>query len=940
KPQGVPRRGRRGICAFFRRARKLFRRSGEPAPSAPQAEPEPVPGPSGLQSSVKAVEADSEHSDTAVPHHEASREVPRRGRRGFCAFCKRARKFFRRSREPAPSQAEPEPVPGPSGLPPSKSIEEAGSEQASESAAVSDYEASRGNLKAIYAFQERLAEGSFGVVYKATRGSDWLEVAIKRVSSPGKDYIVVPDHTVPLYREVALMVKLRRSPVCPYVMEMFEWFDTGDSLYMVMEFPQQFVSLKEFIHEDQGFLAYFHCRPIMRQLVQAVQHCISRGIFHNNINLQNILVNDVDRVPMIKLIGFDSARLVDEDGFDSRTYDGAPQFQPPEALGRLKYHAVPTNVWFLGIILLVLKTSELPFRSVKDVFIGTIRGLAGVLSHCLRRRPEERPTLEELSQHRWITWQVKGHWSRSTVANGQHGALGFTERSLRVVMSFSGFLLCSKDMDWRARKLFRRSGEPAPSAPQAEPEPVPGPSGLQSSVKAVEADSEHSDTAVPHHEASRDEAGEESVLSSGEHKGFSGDQESLLLFLLPLLLKQNPSRSPDHLGSRVQRMQWQPVQNVQTLQSRMMELAEEFPDEAGEGSVLSSGEHKGFSGDQESLLLFLLPLLLKQNLSRSQDHLGSRGQRIQGQPVLNGLLPSQMTTERLKWFPDEARDKSLHSSGEKLEHFGDQENQKLSQSQGHLDSKVQRTQRRLAQLQTLQSLIMSLAEVAVKSVSNPPADSYIFVPDHPKPLYGEVALLVMLRRPPVCPYVIKMLDWFDMGGSLSIVMEYPESCMSLKEFIRKKIGLPISNGYIIMRQLIKAVQFCLHRRVFHNDINLQNILVYVKPVPKIKLIGFNSARLLDEDGYDASTYNGDPRYMPPEVFAMRRYHAVPTSVWFMGIIYYAILKGQLPFHSIKEIFFGPIQYLPSMSSRCEYLLKMCLRPRADMRPTLEELLEH
>ncbi|TRY85415.1 hypothetical protein DNTS_016099, partial [Danionella cerebrum] len=847
KPQGVPRRGRRGICAFFRRARKLFRRSGEPAPSAPQAEPEPVPGPSGLQSSVKAVEADSEHSDTAVPHHEASREVPRRGRRGFCAFCKRARKFFRRSREPAPSQAEPEPVPGPSGLPPSKSIEEAGSEQASESAAVSDYEASRGNLKAIYAFQERLAEGSFGVVYKATRGSDWLEVAIKRVSSPGKDYIVVPDHTVPLYREVALMVKLRRSPVCPYVMEMFEWFDTGDSLYMVMEFPQQFVSLKEFIHEDQGFLAYFHCRPIMRQLVQAVQHCISRGIFHNNINLQNILVNDVDRVPMIKLIGFDSARLVDEDGFDSRTYDGAPQFQPPEALGRLKYHAVPTNVWFLGIILLVLKTSELPFRSVKDVFIGTIRGLAGVLSHCLRRRPEERPTLEELSQHRWITWQVKGHWSRSTVANGQHGALGFTERSLRVVMSFSGFLLCSKDMDWRARKLFRRSGEPAPSAPQAEPEPVPGPSGLQSSVKAVEADSEHSDTAVPHHEASR---------------------------------------------------------------------------------------------DQESLLLFLLPLLLKQNLSRSQDHLGSRGQRIQGQPVLNGLLPSQMTTERLKWFPDEARDKSLHSSGEKLEHFGDQENQKLSQSQGHLDSKVQRTQRRLAQLQTLQSLIMSLAEVAVKSVSNPPADSYIFVPDHPKPLYGEVALLVMLRRPPVCPYVIKMLDWFDMGGSLSIVMEYPESCMSLKEFIRKKIGLPISNGYIIMRQLIKAVQFCLHRRVFHNDINLQNILVYVKPVPKIKLIGFNSARLLDEDGYDASTYNGDPRYMPPEVFAMRRYHAVPTSVWFMGIIYYAILKGQLPFHSIKEIFFGPIQYLPSMSSRCEYLLKMCLRPRADMRPTLEELLEH
>ncbi|TRZ04401.1 hypothetical protein DNTS_001733, partial [Danionella cerebrum] len=52
--QGGSRGGRRGICAFFRRATKIFRRSGEPVP-APQAEADPVPGPSGLQGSVNAV---------------------------------------------------------------------------------------------------------------------------------------------------------------------------------------------------------------------------------------------------------------------------------------------------------------------------------------------------------------------------------------------------------------------------------------------------------------------------------------------------------------------------------------------------------------------------------------------------------------------------------------------------------------------------------------------------------------------------------------------------------------------------------------------------------------------------------------------------------------------------------------------------------------------
>ncbi|TRY58555.1 hypothetical protein DNTS_021862 [Danionella cerebrum] len=68
--QGGSRGGRRGICAFFRRARKIFRRSGEPVP-APQAEADPVPGPSGLQGSVNAV-ADPA-PNTAVPEDEASR---------------------------------------------------------------------------------------------------------------------------------------------------------------------------------------------------------------------------------------------------------------------------------------------------------------------------------------------------------------------------------------------------------------------------------------------------------------------------------------------------------------------------------------------------------------------------------------------------------------------------------------------------------------------------------------------------------------------------------------------------------------------------------------------------------------------------------------------------------------------------------------------------
>ncbi|TRY59371.1 hypothetical protein DNTS_013992, partial [Danionella cerebrum] len=589
-----------------RRARKIFRRSGEPVP-APQAEADPVPGPSGLQGSVNAV-ADPA-PDTAVPEDEASRGGSRRSRRGICSFFRRARMFFRRSGEPAgpiglqrsvntvpdeessrrvarrgrrhlctllrremfrrvrkifrrsgtpAPQPEPDRVPGPSGLQSSENIEAAGTEL------VSDYSARRGNVSDIYEFKELLVNGSFGMVYKATQGSD-RTVAIKSGPRPASDsYIVVPDHPEPLYREVAMMVMLHRPPISHFVIQMYEWFDGGDSLSMVMEYPQPCMSLKEFIDQENGVSITIAC-ILMRQLVSAVEHCISRGVFHNDINLRNILVN-VDFIPMSKLIDFSTARLVDEDGYDSRTYDGAPRFQPPEALELVKYHAVPTNVWFLGIILATMLTGHLPFRLVKDIFIRPISGLGSInprcqdlIRKCLERRPENRPTLEEIRLHPWMIPRV----------------------------------------------------------------------------------------------------------------------------------------------------------------------------------------------------------------------------------------------------------------------------------------------------------FFTLKAVAIKSGPRPASDSYIVVPDHPEPLYREVAMMVKLCRSPVCPNVIQMYEWFDGGDTLSMVMEYPQPCMSLKEFIDIENGLTANITRLIMGQLVNAVQHCISRGVFHNDINLRNILVNIDLIPKIKLMDFSSARLVDEDGYDSRTYDGE-----------------------------------------------------------------------------------
>ncbi|TRY88340.1 hypothetical protein DNTS_025299 [Danionella cerebrum] len=820
----------------------MFRRSRETAP-ATEAEPEPLPGPSGLQNSVAA--GVDPASDAAAPDDEGSRGVPRRGRGLFSNFLRRARKMFK-SGEPAPApQAEPEAVPGTSGL---QSLLNA-------DISASKFAASRGNPKAIYGFQETLAKGSFGVVQKAIRGSDWTEVVIKSGSKPVNDsYIVVPGHPKPLYREVALLVMLRRRPVCPYLIEMYEWFDRGDSLSIVLEYPQPCVSLKEFISVEKGVsedIAYI----IMRQLVKAVIYCIKRKIFYQDINPRNVLVNTRNPKPKVKLIDFSSARLLDNNGYDSRTYTGAVHFQPPEAFGMPRYHAIPTNVWSLGILLFTMLMGRPPFLLVKDVFAGQYwvppsldDRCKDLIGKCLKRRPEERLTLQQISRHRWMSSLYRWVLQQS-VPHHPHGKCDITvvsdspqprrsesisradpdsdhtdtnkrshaqAASGRGKRGFSAFFR-------RARKMFRRSRETAP-ATEAEPEPLPGPSGLQNSVAAGVDPA--SDAAAPDDEGSR-----------GIPRRGRGLFSNFLRRARKMFKSGEPAPAPQ--------AEPEAVPGTSGLQSLLN------ADISASKFAASRGNPKAIYGFQETLAK------------------GSFG------VVQKAIRGSDWT------------------------------------------------------------------EVVIKSGSKPVNDSYIVVPGHPKPLYREVALLVLLRRRPVCPYLIEMYEWFDRGDSLSIVLEYPQPCVSLKEFISVEKGVSEDIAYIIMRQLVKAVIYCIKRKIFYQDINPRNVLVNTRnPKPKVKLIDFSSARLLDNNGYDSRTYTGAVHFQPPEAFGMPRYHAIPTNVWSLGILLFTMLMGRPPFLLVKDVFAGQYWVPPSLDDRCKDLIRKCLKRRPEERLTLQQISRH
>src|SRR5262249_48344562 len=106
----------------------------------------------------------------------------------------------------------------------------------------------------------------------------------------------------------------------------------------------------------------------------------------------------------------------------------------------------------------------------------------------------------------------------------------------------------------------------------------------------------------------------------------------------------------------------------------------------------------------------------------------------------------------------------------------------------------------------------------------------------------------------------------------------------------------------VMWQVGDAVRFIHSRQILHGDIKTENIFLVRTPAQRrlVKLLDFGLSRadLGREEGID-----GTPEYLAPERIAGAP--APPASdVYAMGIVFWELLVGRLPFHgsSIREVF--------------------------------------
>ncbi|XP_068172593.1 serine/threonine-protein kinase pim-2-like [Antennarius striatus] len=240
-----------------------------------------------------------------------------------------------------------------------------------------------------YCRHSKIGAGGFGLVYKGTRKCDGFRVAIKYIYNKDVKWkkVTCQGEEFKINLEVALMLKaagLPESAEKSAAVSLLDWYMTKRKTILVMERPRRCMNLGTYLTTRDEYPTELEAKVILKQLVDAAVDMHSKGVFHRDIKLENVLVDTVSGQPRVRVVDFGCGTFSSEATYQE--FCGTWNIFPPEFFETGTYWAHPTTVWQLGAL-----------------FYSVLQYVKSLLHMCLEKNPMKRIPLVLLQVHPTLT---------------------------------------------------------------------------------------------------------------------------------------------------------------------------------------------------------------------------------------------------------------------------------------------------------------------------------------------------------------------------------------------------------------------------------------------------------------------------------------------------------------------------------------------------------
>lgn len=146
--------------------------------------------------------------------------------------------------------------------------------------------------------------------------------------------------------------------------------------------------------------------------------------------------------------------------------------------------------------------------------------------------------------------------------------------------------------------------------------------------------------------------------------------------------------------------------------------------------------------------------------------------------------------------------------------------------------------------------------------------------------------------------IVEIYDVGEDNDQYYIVMEYVPG-RTLKELIAKRGALHVMEAIDIMKQVLSGTARAHQMGIIHRDLKPQNILVTDSGTAKIADFGIASIQSLTQFT-QTDVIMGSLHYLAPEL-ARGEKATVQSDIYALGIVFYELLRGQVPFNGESPV---------------------------------------